>query len=180
LVGNALASLAIVALVALIGLGLPLLDRSLSATRALAAGGRIAVGGGVSLVPPNGATLDVSQTRPGDRHGTALLILGPIRYAAVAVPCSGPLTAAASRLRDQISGRPGYSVAGNERAVRTDTGVDGRAGGYDSPGRVGEYTVFFFDSRCVQLTVSGPSGVLSSALPAFDASARSVAFAPTS
>ena len=106
LVGNALASLAVVALVAVVALGLPLLDRSLSASRTVAAGVRIAVGGGVSVVPPPGATLDVSRTRPGDRRGTTLFVLGPIRYAVVVAPYSGTLAEATTRLREQIGGRP--------------------------------------------------------------------------
>jgi hypothetical protein len=180
LVGNALGSLAIAALVAFIAFGLPQLDHLFPSARPVAAGVRISVGAGVTLIPPPGAVLDASQTRPGELRGTALFVLGTVRYAVVVAPYRDTLTGAAQRLRSQITNRPGYQVAPADRAVRTDTGVDGRAGGYASPGRIGEYAVFVAHDRSVDLTASGPATDLQSTLPAVEASVRSVAFAPQS
>jgi hypothetical protein len=180
LVGNVLGSLAIVALVALIAIGLPRLDHSLSAARAVTDGVRLPVGGAVTIVPPSGATLDVSQTRPGDQRGTALFTVGTVRFAVVVAPSNDTLDEAADQLRGQITGRSGYQVTGDDHAVRSDTGVDGRAGVYSSPGRSGEYVVYVHDGRSVEVTVSGPDGDLRSVLPTVEASARSVAFGPRS
>ena len=180
LVGNALGSLAIVALVAFVAIGLPRIDHSLPASRALAAGVPFSVGGGVRLVPPSGATLDISQTRPGHQRGTALFVLGSVRYAVVVGPYHGTLPDAASRLRGQITGKTGYQVADRDHPVRSDGGVDGRAGGYDSPGRTGEYVVYVTDGRSADVTVSGPVTDLRAVLPAVEASTRSVVFAPQS
>ena len=55
-----------------------------------------------------------------------------------------------------------------------------RTGGYDSPGRTGEYVVFVADGRSVQLTVSAPDADLQAERAAVEASARSVTFEPQS
>ncbi len=180
LVGNTLGSLAIVALVGLIAFGLPAYDRSLPATRSLPAGATYAVGAGVTLVPPPGATVDVSQTRPGDLRGTALFTVGTVRYAVVSGPFTGGLGEAANKLREQITGKPGYQVAEGDHPFRTDAGVDGRAGGYTSPGRTGEYAVFVAGGRSVEVTVSAPDGELRTSLPTVEASVRTVIFEPQS
>jgi hypothetical protein len=177
LVGSALGSLAIVALVAFIAIGLPLVDHSIPAGRNLTAGARFSVGAGVSLIPPGNSTLDVSQTRPGSTHGTALFVLGAVRYAVVVDPYRGTLAAATARLRGQITERSGYQVTAGDRPIRTNAGVAGRAGGYDSPGRTGRYAVFVSGARAVELTSSGPDNDLRAALPAVEASVRTVAFA---
>jgi hypothetical protein len=179
-VGNALGSLAIAAFVALIAFGLPAIDRLLPSTRDLTAGARIAVGAGVTLVPPAGARLDLSRTRPGTQHGTALFTLGTIRYAVVAGPYTGSLADATMRQREQITARAGYQIADGDRAIRSNAGVDGRTGGYDSPGRTGEYVVFVADGRFVELTASAPDADLRTQRWAVEASARSVTFEPGS
>jgi hypothetical protein len=178
LVGNTLGSLAIVGVVALIALGLPLFDRSLPAARPLPASVPFAVGGGVSVVPPPAAALDVSQTRPGAARGTALFVVGSIRYAVVAAPFTGTLSEAALRLRGKITGKSGYQVAADARPTVTDAGVPGIAGSYDSPGRLGRYEVFVARGVAVEVTISGPETELRAALPALTTSVRSLTFGP--
>jgi hypothetical protein len=180
LIGNALGSIAIVALVAFIAFGLPLLDRTLPATRTLPPGARFAVGGGVTLVPPAGAALDVSQSRPGPQRGAALFIVGPVRVAVVAAPFTGALSQADRRLRDQIAAKPGYRVDASETPVRSRAGVDGLAGRYTAPGRTGSYAVFVADGRTVNMTASGPGADLGRIRPAVEASVRTLAFAAAS
>ncbi len=173
-VRNAVGSLAIAAVVALIAFGLPLLDRSLPALRAVARGAPYAIGDGVSVVPPASATLDVSQTRPATARGTVLFRVGTIRYLLVAAPYRGTLGDATLRVRSKITARPGYQVTGRDRAVRTDGGLRGSAGGYASPGRLGRYAVFVAGGTAVEVTASGPETELRPALPALDASLRTV------
>ena len=86
------------------------------------------IGAGVTVVPPPGATVDVTGTRPGDQAGTALFRLGPVRYAIAVRPFAGDLHAAAERLRQRITGTPGYQVTGAQLAVDTAGGA-GRAAG---------------------------------------------------
>src|SRR5689334_21991982 len=78
LVGNALGSLAFLALIVLVAFGLPALDNSLPAARPLPDRVPFAVGAGITVVPPPAASRDVSQTRPEASRGTALFTLGSI------------------------------------------------------------------------------------------------------
>src|SRR5689334_8808076 len=94
---NLLGVLGVVAILAGIAFGLPAVDRSLPAQRAVSADQPYEVGAGVTVVPPAGATLDVTETRPGESDGTALFRLGPVRYAIAVRPFRGDLESAASR-----------------------------------------------------------------------------------
>jgi len=175
LVRNALASLAVLGVVALIAFGLPLLDRSLPAGRPVAAGVPYRVGGTVTVVPPAGAALDVAGTRPDDDRGTALFAVDGVRVVLVVGPYHGTLDDAAARLRGKITKTSGFHVT-PDRTTRTDQGVEGRRGTYTSPGRVGEYAVFVADDVSVEITASGPEHQLRGLLPRLAQSLRTVTF----
>jgi hypothetical protein len=178
LVRNALGSAALLGIVAAIAFGLPAIDRRLPAIRPVAGGTAYVVGGGVTVIPPRTATLDVSQTRPTRLRGTALFRLGLVRYAIVATPYRGSLVEAAARLRAKIMARTGYQVTGPDRIIRTEGGIDGVTGVYSSPGRLGRYSVFVAGGTAVEATASGPESDLLAALPALDASVRTIAIGP--
>ena len=174
LVRDTVGSLAILGIVALAAFGLPLIDRWMPDNRPVAAGEPYPVGGGVSVVPPPGAVLVPSRTRPGAERGTALFQVGwipprrieirgtriengsaqGVRLAVVVTPYRGDLSAATERLRRKIS-RTGSAVTGTEEPVRTGHDVDGRRGGYVSAGRVGAYAALVADGHAVELTASG-------------------------
>ena len=154
LVRDIVGSLAVLGIVALAAFGLPLIDRWTPDDRPVAAGEPYPVGGGVTVVPPLGAVLVPSRTRPGAQRGTALFQLGGIRLAVVVTPYRGDLAAATERLRRKIS-RTGSAVTGTEEPVRTGHDVDGRRGGYVSAGRVGAYAALVADGHAVELTASG-------------------------
>jgi hypothetical protein len=126
------------------------------------------------VVPPRGAVLDVTGTRPGDREATALFRLGPIRYAIAVRPYDGTLATAAARLRQRITGTPGYQVTGEQFAVATGSGITGLQGGYTAPGRGGRYAVFVAAGRIIEVTVSGSDLDLGRTLPAVEASTRTL------
>src|SRR5689334_20560765 len=94
LIRNLLYSLGLLAFVAGTGLGLPALNRALPSNRPVPAGQPYVVGGGVSVVPPPGALLDVTRARPAIDRGTALFLLGGVRYALMVLPFTGDLAAA--------------------------------------------------------------------------------------
>jgi hypothetical protein len=173
---NAWGSLAVLAAVVVIAFGLPLIDRALPSARAVAAGRPYDVGANVSVVPPGGASVDVTGTRPGADRGTALFLVGGVRLVVVVSPYTGTLNAAATRLGARITHSTGFQVAGPAQQIRSTQGVAGLRGGYSSPGRLGQYAVFVADNRAVELTASGPESELRSESTALTASVQTVQF----
>lgn len=157
--------------------GLPMLDRAVPAERVVPAGEPYEVGAGVTVVPPPRARLDLTGTRPGTQRGTALFRLGPVVQYAIAVqPFDGDLTAAAVRLRQRITGATGHQVTGTQLAVSTAGGLHGLQGGYEAGDRDGRYAVFVAHGFTIEVTVSGSDHELGRALPAIDASTRTLRF----
>jgi hypothetical protein len=174
MVGNLLGSLAVLGVAVTVAFGLPAIDRSLPAARPVIVGRPFEVGAGVVVVPPPGAQVDVTQSRPGVRRGTALFLLGPVRYAIVVSPFAGSLDDAAARLRGKIRANRGYQVVGRQRRVTTGTGLAGLGGGYAAPGRQGWYSVFLVRGSAIEVTVSGAHADLSAALAGVRTSIRSL------
>lgn len=176
LLRNAVGSLAVLATVAAIAFGFPLLDMSLPAVRAVGTDVAYQVGAGVTMVPPPGTNVDLTRTRPSGDRGTALFMVGGVRIAVVAKPYRGTLDEAAGRLCDKISNTAGFQVTGSRRTIQTAQGVAGVGGAYRSPGRLGEYAVFVAEDVSVEVTASGPEQQLQSLLGPLEASLASVAF----
>lgn len=171
---NLLGSLSVVASLGGLAFGLPALDRALPSQRPVPAGQPYPIGAGVTVVPPIGATVDLTGTRPGDNEGKALFRLGPVLYAIDVRPFGGDLRAAADRLRQRITGTSGYQVAGAQAAVSTTAGTPGLQGGYSAPGRSGRYVVFVEDGLTVEVTISGADLDLGRSLPEIEASTRTL------
>lgn len=173
-----LGALSLVLALAGLAFGLPALDRALPADRPVPADRPYAVGGGVTVVPPPGSRIDVTETRPTDDEGTALFRLGPVRYLITVRRFDGDLPTAADRLRQRITGTTGYQVTGTELTVATVSGLAGLQGGYTAPGRGGRYAVFVADGRTIEVTVSGADLDLGRTLPAIDVSTRTLRYDP--
>lgn len=174
---NLLAALGLVAGLAFLGVGLPVVDRAFPADRPVRAGEPYLIGAGVTVVPPPGAVLDVTGTRPGDDAGSVLFRIGPVRYAIVVQPFDGDLYSAALRLRQRITGNSGYQVTGSQSAVGTSGGLSGLQGGYTAPGRGGRYTVFVAAGLAIEVTVAGADLDLGRTLPAVEISTGTLAYA---
>jgi hypothetical protein len=172
---NLLAGIAVVTTVAVIGIGLPAINDAIPAARPAPAG-RYSVGAGVSIVPPPGAGLDATKTRPGPLNGTALFVLGSVRYAVVVTPFDGTLAQAAERLQAKISANAGYQVIGGKRPIRTTSGVLGQEGAYSSPGRDGRYAVFLANGLDAEVTVAGNGVELHDVMPVVQASIMTLSF----
>lgn len=169
-----LGALGLVGVLAGLAFGLPAVDRALPSDQPVRTDRPYLIGGGVTVVPPPGAVLDVTGTRPGDEGGSVLFRLGPVRYSIVVQPFDGTLQAAARRLRQRITATTGYQVTGVELAVATHSGVGGLQGGYTGPGRGGRYAVFVAAGRIIEVTVGGADLDLGRTLPAVDASIRTL------
>jgi hypothetical protein len=174
LLRNMLWSMAVLAVLAGLSLGLPALDNAVASARPVPAGVRYAIGDGVSLLPPAGAQVDVTHT--GQDQGTALFLLGSVRYSIRALPFTGTLDDVTAQLRRSITATRGYQVTGVEVPVRTEAGVPGRQGGYTSPGRQGRYYAFLAAGTAVEVTFAGGDLELHHSLQALEASVRSIAF----
>ena len=171
---NLLGALGVVAVLAGLAFGLSAVDRALPAERPIRHYQPYLIGGGVTVLPPRDAVIDVTGTRPGDDEGTVLFRLGPVRYSIVVRPFSGNLDAAAAGLRRRITDTAGYQVTGNQLTVATAKGLAGLQGGYTAPGRGGRYSVFVADRHTIEITVSGADLDLGRTLPAIEASTRTL------
>lgn len=167
---NLLGSAGILAAVASIAFGLPAVDRAIPAARPVSADRPYEVGGDVTVVPPKGALVDVTKSRPGPDRGTALFLVGAVRYAVVATPFEGSLAEAAQRLRRKITATRGYQVTDGESDVRTGSGLAGRQGGYTAPGRGGRYAVYLAGPLVIEVTISGTDLELRDSLRQIEAS----------
>jgi hypothetical protein len=176
LLRNGLGSLTVLGLILAISVGLPAMDRALSASRPVAADQPYQIGGGVSVVPPKGAQVDVTQTRPGTNRGTAVFTIGSVRYVIVVLPYAGGLAQAAQRLRAKITSTRGYQVTGPESPVTTTSRLVGLRGGYTAPGRNGQYAVFVVGGLSIQLTASGAQPELRGVLRDIEASTQSISY----
>ena len=161
-------SLGVVAVVGTIAFGLPAIDRAVPANRSVPLDRPYRVGGGIALVPPAGADLDVSRTRPRTDQGSVLFVIGGVKYAVVVSGWSGDLRDAERRLLRRLHDTAGYTASGPPRPVRTPPGL---AGDLRCPyGRAGRYAVYLIGHRLVEATATGPAAALAVCLPAIDAS----------
>ena len=170
------AALALASILAALAFGLPALDRAVPAGRPVESGLPYPVAAGVTVVPPPGAELDVTGTRPGADRGTVLFRLGRVRYAIEVEPFDGDLTAAAVRLRQRLTGISGHQVSGTQLAVSTAGGLAGVQGGYTAGDRDGRYAVFVAHGLIIEVMVSGDDADLGPVLPAIDASTRTLRY----
>jgi hypothetical protein len=171
---NAAASLCILLILAAIAVGLPMIDQAIPAERAVPSHLPYEVGGGVSVVPPPGAVLDVTRTHPTARRGTALFLLGRVRYVIVVAPFNGDLDSAVDRLRRKVTSADGQLDAG--LPALTGTGLTGREGAYATPDRAGRYAVFLAAEVSIEVTVSGTETELAAAEPMLEASIDSITY----
>jgi hypothetical protein len=171
---NLLGALGVVTVLAVLAFGLPAIDHTLPAERPIRHDQPYLIGGGVSVLPPRAAVIDVTGTRPGTDEGTVLFRLGPVRYSIVVRRFDGTLDAAAMRLRQRITDTSGYQVTGNQLTIATAGGLAGVQGGYTAPGRGGRYSVFVAHGHTIEITVSGADLDLGRSLPAIEASTRTL------
>ena len=171
---NLLGSLGVVASLGGLAFGLPALDRALPSQRPVSADQPYPIGAGVTVVPPVGATVDLTGTRPGDVQGNALFRFGPVLYAIEVRPFGGNLPEADERLRQRITGTSGYQVTGAQLPVETAGGLPGLQGGYTAPGRSCRYVVFVIDGLTIEVTISGADLDLGRSLPQIEASTRTL------
>ncbi len=171
---NALCSLGILAVVAVIALGLPALDRALPRERAVTPGVPYAVTDTVSVVPPAGARLDVDETRPGGSSGYAAFLVGRVRFAILVSQERITLPEAADRLRTRLRDSLGATTTADDQPLTAGAGP-ALAGRFRTATSDGWYAVRVIDpATVVDVTASGPAAELADRLPAIEASATAI------
>jgi hypothetical protein len=171
---NLYGSLAVLAVVAAIAIGLPTIDDALPAGRSLRAGERLDVGLGVSVAAPANAVLDVTKTQP-----SLYRLVFSVRSVRVVVEASryaGDLAGLSERLRRKIQSNPGYQTSQEEHPTSTVAGVAGLAGSYSTPGRNGTYAVFGHHGVGVEISMAGDGSDLRKEGTDLAAMIRSVRF----
>ncbi|MFI5935965.1 hypothetical protein [Actinoplanes sp. NPDC051494] len=174
---NLLGACGVVGALSGLAIGLPALNHALPSERPVRDDRPYTIGGGVTVVPPPGARIDVTETRPAQDNGSVLFRLGPVRYLITVRQFDGTLQDAATRLRQRITGTSGYQVTGSELTITAVDGLEGRQGGYSGPGRGGRYAVFIADGHTIEVTVSGADLDLGHTLRVIDTSTRTLRYA---
>jgi hypothetical protein len=170
---NLIAALTLLATLGGLAFGLPAVDRSLPAERPVQADRRYPVGAGVSIVPPAGAVVDLTRTRPGARRGALVFRLGGVRCAVTVQPSRGTAGAAVERLRRRLAGL-GNRITGPEQPVFTDSGLPGLQGSWTAaPDRTGRYAVYLAGGLVVEVTINGTGNAPD--LAVVEASLRTIA-----
>jgi hypothetical protein len=165
--------LGILAVIVGIAFGLPALDRALPGERPVAPGVPYPVTDVVTVVPPAGARLDVSETRPGADSGHAVFLVGRVRFVVLVSHERLSLTEAASRLRARLRDSVGASPTEGEQPLSaTGKAVAGR---FRTRTDDGWYAVRLVGaSTVVDAAASGPPEELTGRLPAIEASVASI------
>jgi hypothetical protein len=168
---NALFSLGILAVVAALAVGLPALDRAVPAERSVPVGVAYPVTDTVTVIPPAGARVDVSQTRPGRETGHVVFVVGQVRFAILVSPDQLTLDAAAQRLRTRLRDGLGARPLGSESLAPTGALTGRFSAGPDR----GWYAVRVLGpATVVDATASGPPADLADLLPAIEAATASI------
>jgi hypothetical protein len=173
---NLAGSAAVLSALLVVVFGLPALNRAMPVDRAVVGDERYEVSQAVTVLPPAGARIDVSKTRPSADRGTVLFLVGPVRYVIVVTEYSGEIREAAAKLRSKIQATRGYQITAGEDAIATSSGLTGLAGGYTAPGRCGRYAVFLIDDVSIEVSVSGAELELQHALSAIERSIASITY----
>ncbi|MGH3739460.1 MAG: hypothetical protein ACRDT6_28245 [Micromonosporaceae bacterium] len=174
---NLRGSLVVFAVIAGISYGLPAIDHALPDHRAIPSGIRIAVGHGVTVLPPPRSVQDSVETSP--RDGRLVLEVSGARYAVDVSPYLGTLREAATRLLTRIAELPGYQLSGTPYPVATLDGVPGLAGRFSSARRDGFYAVYVTGGRLVEVVAHGVGFALSGTLSRVRQSVATIRFEAT-
>ncbi|HLL66796.1 MAG TPA: hypothetical protein VK453_13815 [Micromonosporaceae bacterium] len=173
-VRNAVASLGVVCFVAVVGLGLPALDRTVAGLRPLPAGVPYQVVDSVAVMPPTGARLDAGVTRPGRDRGTASFVHGAVRMQVVVRPYTRSLPEATAGLREKIRRTPGLRLVAEDASGAAVVPATQDGGRYVGPGVHGRYRAALCTGVAVELTVRGPADEMARLSEALDISLASV------
>ncbi|HEY1178183.1 MAG TPA: hypothetical protein VGF17_18670 [Phytomonospora sp.] len=149
--GRFLGSLAVLAAVLAIVVGLPLINTMIPGI-VDRGGARIDLGHGVSFIAPEGATQDVGRGRLVG--GETELAVNGAEVTATARPYDDTDLALADAIEQELKAQPGIQLPGEETAFTTNAGVAGLRHVFRSPSTEGYFIVFVHNGIGVHVVVS--------------------------
>jgi hypothetical protein len=155
-------TIAVALVVAVVAIGLPLLNDLVSADRPLPAGSTVEVGRGVTFTAAGGWTLDAEGT--STRADRVALAQGPLSYVVEAAPATRSLPEEYERLAAEIRDSSGAQLFNGPGSVTTDDGLVGIVGSYGGPTSEGLFGVFQAGATVVRVLAKGPPEAMAAGL----------------
>ncbi|HEY8092978.1 MAG TPA: hypothetical protein VID93_04325 [Acidimicrobiales bacterium] len=155
-------TIAVAAVVAVIALGLPLLNRLVSADQPVEPGTAIDVGRGVAFTAVDGWSIDAEQTDA--QRDIVVLHKGPLALLFEARASDRSLPEEYDRLAEEIRSGAGVQLFNGATAFTTDGGLTGMGGSYSSPESEGRFAVLQAGDTVVRLLAKGPPDAMAADL----------------
>jgi hypothetical protein len=174
---NLLGCVAVLACLALILVGSYALNRALPPQRPVPTDQPMALGAlPVTVVPPPGAQLDATQTRPD--QDTVQFLVGGVEYWLRASEYAGSLPELADRARRTREAERGFVSMEPDRDVSTRQGTPGRRAGFVLATATGHSAVFVADGIAVWVDVRGTSPDVAAHTAGIEASVATLTIGP--
>ncbi|GIF73501.1 hypothetical protein [Asanoa siamensis] len=149
---NLVGSLAVVAGVLALSLGLPAIDDALP-DATVSSTEPLEFSGNASVVPPPDATVVAEQTSPD--QGVVTMAVDGVRYRLTAESFPGTLQQLADRIRDQVRNVAGIQAISPDQPVTSAGGIRGLQATFVAENRTGWYTVYLRGGTGVTAVVDG-------------------------
>ncbi|HEX4247528.1 MAG TPA: hypothetical protein VH008_06650, partial [Pseudonocardia sp.] len=130
----------------------------------------------VTVVPPPGARLDATQTRP--RADTVQFLVGDVEYWLRASEYTGSLSELADRARRTREAELGFVSMEPDRAATTRQGAEGRQAGFVLAASTGHSAVFVADGIAVWVDVRGTPDEMARHSASIEASVATLTIGP--
>jgi len=159
-------TIVVAALIALIAVGLPMLNALVSSERSLPPGTVIDVGRATTFTAADGWSEDVERTSA--LEGRAVLTRGALSYLTEARPSTRSLEDEYARFADDIRHSAGAQLFNGATTFTTESGLTGISGSYASPTGDGIFAVFRSGDTAVRVLAKGPSDAMATYLGDID------------
>ncbi|MDG4821473.1 hypothetical protein O7635_06335 [Asanoa sp. WMMD1127] len=149
---NLVGSLAVVAGVLALSLGVPAIDDALP-NATVSSTEPLEFATDASVVPPPDATVVAEQTSPD--QGVVTMAVDGVRYRLTAESFPGTLQQLADRIRAEVRNIAGIQAVSDDQSVTSDSGIPGLQATFVAENRTGWYTVYLRAGTAVTAVVDG-------------------------
>jgi hypothetical protein len=173
---NLVGSLAVVAGVLALSLGVPAIDDALPDTT-VSTTTPLEFADNASVLPPPDAAVVAEQTSPS--QGVVTLAVDGVRYRLTAESFAGTLQQLADRIRAEVQNVAGIQAISPDQAVTSDSGLPGLQATYVGENRTGWYTVYLRAGTGVTAVIDGNDAGVTEHRAALATSVRTVTISET-